>query len=126
MCPFSLCNHLEEEEKAGCFGNLLSYRYIVTINVLWPFLTVSWVGLQYVIVVFSDHNHLLFHVVSVRLSLILVKTYLCFAISSVSSELPALEFSQTRKISQYCKEWPLQSSANTDQVKFLNLRDVPN
>ena len=39
---------------------LLSYRCIVTINVLWPFLTVSWVGLQYVIVVFPDHTHLLF------------------------------------------------------------------
>ena len=43
-----------------------------------------------------------------------------------TGELPALEFSQSRKISHYCKEWPLQSSANTDQVKFLKLRDVPN
>ena len=40
---------------------LLSYRCIVTINVLWLFLTVPWVGLQYVIVVFPDHTHLLFH-----------------------------------------------------------------
>ena len=40
---------------------LLSYRCIVTINVLWLFLTVPWVGLQYVIVVlFSDHTYLLF------------------------------------------------------------------
>ena len=39
---------------------LLSYRCIVTINVLWLFLTVPWVGLQYVIVVFPDHTHLLF------------------------------------------------------------------
>ena len=36
---------------------LLSYRCIVTINVLWLFLTVPWVGLQYVIVVFPDHTH---------------------------------------------------------------------
>ena len=36
---------------------LLSYRYIVTINVLWLFLTVPWVGLQYMIVVFPDHTH---------------------------------------------------------------------
>ena len=36
---------------------LMSYRCIVTINVLWLFLTVSWVGLQYVIVVFPDHTH---------------------------------------------------------------------
>ena len=39
---------------------LLYYSCIVTINVLWLFLTVSWVGLQYVIVVFPDHTHLLF------------------------------------------------------------------
>ena len=38
----------------------LSYRCIVTINVLWPFVAVPWVGLQCVIVVFSDHTHLLF------------------------------------------------------------------
>ena len=37
---------------------LLSYRCIVTtcINDLWLFLTVPWVGLQYVIVVFPDHT----------------------------------------------------------------------
>ena len=40
---------------------LLSYRCIVTINVLWLFLTVLWVGLQCVIVVFPDHTHLFFY-----------------------------------------------------------------
>ena len=40
---------------------LLSYRCIVTINVLWLFLTLAWVRLQCVIVVFSDHAHLLFY-----------------------------------------------------------------
>ena len=39
---------------------LLSYRCIVIINVLWHFLKVPWVGLQYVIVVLTDHTHLLF------------------------------------------------------------------
>ena len=38
---------------------LLSYRCFVAINVLWLFLTVPWVGLQCVIMVFSDHTHLL-------------------------------------------------------------------
>ena len=37
---------------------LLSYRCIVTINVLLRFLTLPWVGLQYVSVVFPDHTHL--------------------------------------------------------------------
>ena len=41
---------------------LLSYRCIVNIQVLWLFLTVPWVGLQYVIEVFPDHTHLLFSV----------------------------------------------------------------
>ena len=35
---------------------LLSYRCIVTINVMWLFLKVPWVGLQYVVVVFPDHT----------------------------------------------------------------------
>ena len=38
---------------------LLSYRCIVTINVLWFFLAVPWVGLQCLIVVFLDHINLL-------------------------------------------------------------------
>ena len=38
---------------------LLYYRCIVTINVLWLFLTVPRVGLQHVIVVFPDHTNLL-------------------------------------------------------------------
>ena len=38
---------------------LLSYTYIVTTNVMWFFLiTVPWVGLQCVIVVFLEHTHL--------------------------------------------------------------------
>ena len=39
---------------------LLSYRRIVTVDVLWLFLTVPWVGLQHLIVVFPDHTHLRF------------------------------------------------------------------
>ena len=40
---------------------LLSDRCIGTMNILWFFATVPSVGLQYVIVVFPDHNHLLLH-----------------------------------------------------------------
>ena len=36
---------------------LLSYRCIVAINVLYLFLTMPWVGLQCVIVVFADHTY---------------------------------------------------------------------
>ena len=41
---------------------LLSYRCIVAIKVLWLFLKVPLVGLQYVVVVFPDHTHLLFRI----------------------------------------------------------------
>ena len=39
---------------------LLSFRCIVTVNIVWLYLTVPWVGLQCVIVVFPDHTLLLF------------------------------------------------------------------
>ena len=38
---------------------ILSFRYIVTINVPWLFLTVPLISLQYVIMVFPDHTHFL-------------------------------------------------------------------
>ena len=38
----------------------LSYGCHDTVNVLWLFLTVPWVRLQCVIVVFPDYTHLLF------------------------------------------------------------------
>ena len=34
----------------------------MTVSVLWLFLTMPWVGLQYVIVVLPKHTHLLFNV----------------------------------------------------------------
>ena len=38
---------------------LLSFGCLVTVNVLWFFLTVLWVGLQCAIVVCPDHTHFL-------------------------------------------------------------------
>ena len=57
--PFSFAIILKRKRKLVALL-LLSYRCIVTINALWLFLTVSWAGLQYVIVVFPDHTHLYF------------------------------------------------------------------
>ena len=39
---------------------LLSFGCLVTVNVLYLFPTMLWVGLQFVIVVFPDHTRLLF------------------------------------------------------------------
>ena len=40
--------------------HILSFRCFVTVKVLWLYLTVPRVGLQFVTVVFPDHTHLLF------------------------------------------------------------------
>ena len=40
--------------------HLLSYARYIAVIALWPFLTVPWVGLPCVIVVFPGHTHLLF------------------------------------------------------------------
>ena len=45
-----------ERELVALFW--LSYWCLVTVSVLWVFLTVPWVGLQGVIMIFSDHAHL--------------------------------------------------------------------
>ena len=58
LCPFLFGNHLDEEERAGCF--VLIVLCLVTVNVLWLFLSVPWVGLQCVILVFPEHTQLLF------------------------------------------------------------------
>ena len=69
FCYALLCVHssfaiiLKRERKLVALL-LFSYRCIVAINVLWLFLTVPWVGLQYVFLVFPDHTHLLFVTVS--------------------------------------------------------------
>ena len=65
LCYALLCVHssfaiiLKRKRKLVALL-LLSYICIGTINVLWLFLAVLWVGLQCEIVVFSDHTHLLF------------------------------------------------------------------
>ena len=51
---------MKSKRKLGA-SLLLSYRCIVTINVLLLFLTVPCVGLQYVIVVFPGLTHLKLH-----------------------------------------------------------------
>ena len=61
FCYALLCVHsrfafiLKRNRKLAALL-LLSYRCIVTINVLWLFLTVPWVVLQCVIVVFPDRT----------------------------------------------------------------------
>ena len=38
----------------------------MAVSVLWPFLTVQWVGLQCVIVAFPGHAHLFFELLSFK------------------------------------------------------------
>ena len=72
FCIALLCVHssfaitLKKKRKLVALS-LLSYRCIVTINVLWLFLTVPWVGLQCLIVVLPDHTHLLFSKIHIQI-----------------------------------------------------------
>ena len=66
FCYTLLCVHssfaiISKRKRKRVALLLLSYSCIVTINVLWLFLTVPWVGLQYVVMVIPDHTHLLFY-----------------------------------------------------------------
>ena len=63
---FSFAIILKRKKKAGCFAFIV-LQCIVIINVMCRFLTVPWVGVQGVIVVFPDHTHLLFSIVERRL-----------------------------------------------------------
>ena len=66
FCNALLCVHssfaiiLKREKKAGCFAITVLYMYF-TINVLWLFLAVLFVGLQCVNVEFPNYTHLLFN-----------------------------------------------------------------
>ena len=65
FCYASLCAHssfaiILKRKKKLYVLLVLSYRCIVTINVLWLFLTVPWYCLQCVIVVYPDHIHFCF------------------------------------------------------------------
>ena len=57
---------------------MLSCRCIVTMNVLWLFVTAWWVGLQYVIVVFPDHTHLLFNSICINYFWLNKDSYIVF------------------------------------------------
>ena len=56
MCPSSFAIILTRKRELVALL-LLSFGCLVTVNVLLVFLTVLWVGLQFLIVVFLDHTH---------------------------------------------------------------------
>ena len=47
---------IEAEEKAGCFA-IVVLQIFCNYNVMWLFLTMQWIGLKYLIVVFTDQTH---------------------------------------------------------------------
>ena len=60
LCVFSCFAIILKKTRELVALLLLSYGCLVTVYVLWLLLMVSWVSLQWVIVVFSDHTHLHF------------------------------------------------------------------
>ena len=57
LCPLLFCNHLDGEERAGCFAKFV---FLMSRDCCVALLAVPWVSLQFVIVAFPDHTHLLF------------------------------------------------------------------
>ena len=53
LCLFCYRNHLDGKERAGCFTSS-SWCLVM---VMWLFLTMPGVCLQFVIAVFPDHSH---------------------------------------------------------------------
>ena len=77
---------------------LLSNRCLATVNVLWLFLMVPWVGVHCVIVVFPDHTHLLFVLgIDMFCNVLRVDTFTC----------DSAHFTRARivKVSGTIKEW---------------------
>ena len=60
LCPFLFCNHLEEEEKAEYLA-IIALQMYCYYKCYVAFLTVHWVGLACVIMVFLDHTHFSMH-----------------------------------------------------------------
>ena len=61
LVAFHFCDNLVKEEIAGCF-TLIVFLLLSDFGALCLFLTVSWVGLQCVIVAFPCHTFLHFEV----------------------------------------------------------------
>ena len=59
---------------------LLSFGCLVAVNVLFLFLMVPWVGLQFVIVVFPDYSHLLLYLFLFRFE------QFCNRVTTIKSE----------------------------------------
>ena len=57
---FYFCNHLDGKLKRADYFTLIVFLMSCDLKDLSLFLTVPWVGLQYVIVVFPDNTHLRF------------------------------------------------------------------
>ena len=62
LCPFKLSIILMGKRELVSWLSLSSLCLVI---VVWLFLAVPWVCLQFVVVVFPDHTHLLFFTVSV-------------------------------------------------------------
>ena len=60
LCVLSSFAIILKKKKELVTLFLLSSRCLVTVYVLWLFLTVPWVGLQCMVVEIPDHTHLFF------------------------------------------------------------------
>ena len=81
-----MIKNILSQEKYGRFA-IIAYRCIDTINVMWLFLMVPWVGLQCVIVVYPDHTHLLLDVIQYNSWCVIISAVFCRVGSVVTNSL---------------------------------------
>ena len=93
LCPFQFCNHLNREERAGCFA---LFVFLMSHDCCVALPQMPWVCLQFVIVVFPDHTHYfcdkLLCVHSSLAIILLWKTASCFKFNGIIAFLSVFVF----------------------------------
>ena len=84
LCPFLFCDHLDGEEKE--LAALLSLSSWCLMIVVWLFLSVPWVCLQFVIVILTYY----FWVPFMRTAMALAILPICLVLSEPSSQFTIL------------------------------------
>ena len=77
LVAFHFRNHLARDEIAGCFPLIVFLlALLIVLSALCLFLTVSWIGLQCVIVAFPGHTYLVVEVYNTCFFLFLISLFI--------------------------------------------------
>ena len=123
LSGFHFCNHLAEEEMAGYFTLIVFLlALLIVFCALCLFLTVSWIGLHFVIVAFPGHAYLFFEVHLVReLAILLIKWLRPkgFKVCSYVEKYAELKNQTVKKIGWYTKVlWAMEYPGGRQFLKL--------